>query len=299
MLEGKCPFSGWEQVVFHTVRAIEGRTLWLTSQARGPDGGAHRGDFWVDFGAKVTTQFSMIAANWVADIGLANLVLDGNRGRSGPLNGNYGAAMYFQDCERVRLENVQAGHIESDCLSFQVVHDLAVEKCRFDDAVQGIHPGSGSQRPVIRGNVMRGCGTGLAWCWGVRHGVAENNLIEDCKCGISIGHRDTDNVMRGNTVRRCAEHGVLFRDDPQPRAAHRNLIEGNLIEDIGAPNKPGYGIDLSAPVGGVVLRDNRIVCTRPGLMKAGIRVGRQVTDLVMQNNRVEGVDCLVEDLRGG
>lgn len=297
LLQGKCPHSGWEQVEIHTICAVEGRTLWLATPARSAGGGAHHGNFWLKPGATASTLFSLITARLSANIRVAGLVLDGNRGKSGYLSGNYGAAMYFQDCEQVRIEDVQAGHIESDCLSFQVVHDLAVENCRFADAIQGIHPGSGAQRTVIRNNTVRQCLSGLSWCWGVRHGLAENNIIEDCATGISIGHRDTDNIMRGNTIRRCSEQGLLFRNDPPAQAAHNNLIENNLFEDIGAEGKPGYGIDMSAPVGGNILRGNRIVCTRKGLTKAGIRIGAQVAGVELDNNRAEGLDCLVEDLR--
>ncbi|MDD5676469.1 MAG: right-handed parallel beta-helix repeat-containing protein [Kiritimatiellae bacterium] len=298
LLQGKCPHSGWDQVVIHTIQAIEDRTLWLDTQARGADGGAHRGNFWVQCKPTASTIFSLVTANWGNDIRVANLVLDGNRERSGALNSCYGAALYFQDCEQIRIEDVQAGHIESDGLSFQVVHDLTVENCRFTDAVQGIHPGSGAQRPIIRNNVIRRCtDSGLFWCWGVRHGLAENNIIEDCPTGISIGHRDTDNIMRGNTVRQCSRQGLLFRGDPPAQAAHNNLIENNLFEDIGAEGKPGYGIDMNAPVGGNILRGNRLVCTRKGWMKAGIRIGEKVAHVVLDDNRAEGLDCPVEDLR--
>jgi len=268
------------------------------AQARGADGAAHTGNFWLGKDATASTLFSLVTANWVSDFAVANLCIDGNRGRSAYLDGNYGAAMYFQDCERVHIDSVHVEHIESDALSFQIVHDLTVENCVFEDVVQGLHPGSGSQRPVMRNNVVRNCSLhGLGWCWGVKHGLAEKNTIEDCKIGISIGHRDTDNVMRNNVVRRCRESGLVFRGDPAHQAAHDNLIEDNRFEDIGAPDAPGYGIDISAPVRGTVLRRNRIVCSRPGLTKAGIRIGPQVEHLVLDGNVIEGASATVEDQR--
>ena len=297
LLRGKCPHYGSEQVVIHTVRAIAGQTLWLKSQARGADGASHTGNFWVGYGATASTLFSLVTANWASDIRVANLRLDGNRGQSADLNGNYGAGMYFQDCERVHVDSVHVTNLESDCLSFQIVHDLTVENCEFVNAVQGIHPGSGSQRPRIRNNRVRQCTRhGLSWCWGVRDGIAENNLIEDCPVDISIGHRDTDNIMRGNTVRRCSLGGLVYRDDPPHQAAHRNLVEGNLFEDIGTLAAPGCGIDLNGPVEDNILRANRIVCTRPGLMRAGIRVGPRVTRLELDRNVVEGIPLAVERL---
>ncbi len=297
VLQAKCPHGGLGQVSVHTILAIEGTTLWLDNMARGPERPAHLGNFWVGHDAHASTCFSPLAGNWVADVTVADLRIDGNRAESGCLNGNYCAALFFQDCERVTIRNVHAGNTESDGLSFQVTHDLVVEGCTFEDCALGLHPGSGAQRPIMRGNTVRRCRSGLFWCWGVRDGLAEDNLIEDCAAGISIGHRDTDNVMRGNTIRRCAEHGLLFRGELAHQAAHRNTVEDNRIEDIGTPEVPGVGIDLVAPVTDTILRRNRIVCTRDGLMRAGIRIGREVGALAMGCNEVIGIPVAVEDLR--
>ena len=128
------------------------------------------------------------------------------------------------------------------------------------------------------------------------HGVAENNTIEDCVSAISIGHRDTDNIMRGNTIRRC-ETGLVYRDDPTHQAAHDNVIEGNLFEDIGSPSAAGCAIDMDAPVHGNIVRQNRIVCTRPGLMACGIRLGAQVESVVLEGNTCEGIPVALDDRR--
>ena len=39
----------------------------------------------------------------------------------------------------------------------------------------GLHPGSGSQRPVIRNNRLERNNLGLFWCWGVKFGLARAN----------------------------------------------------------------------------------------------------------------------------
>jgi hypothetical protein len=277
--------------------AIDGKTLWLDNMARGADRPAHLGNFWVGHDARASTRFSPVVGYGVSDVTVADLRIDGNREQSGCLDGNYAACLFLQDCERVTVRNVWAGNTESDGLSFQVTHDLTVEGCVFEQCERGIHPGSGAQRPRILGNRVRRCAVGLFWCWGVRHGLAEGNTIEECAVGVSIGHRDTDNSMRRNTVRCCTESGLLFRDDPERQAAHRNLVEENRIEDIGAPDRPGYGIDLAGPVANVRLRANRIVCTRPGLMAAGIRIGPNVRDVELVANAIEGIGEAIDDRR--
>ncbi len=134
----------------------------------------------------------------------------------------------------------------------------------------------------------------MGWYWGVQHGLAENNRIEGCPIGISIGHRDTHNTLRGNSIRRCTQIGLQFRDDPPDRAAHFTRVEDNQFEDIGAPGAPGWGIDLRAPVRGCVLRGNRFVCTRPGLMRGGIRTDARTGPLELDNNRAQGLKHTIE-----
>jgi len=290
LLQGKCPHSGRPLVTKHTVTAKDGTTLWLDRQPRQ--------NFWTDGEATVSSLFPLVTADNAADIGVANLVLDGNRPESGYLDGNYGAAIFLQDCERVAIDGIVARNMESDGLSFQIVHDLAVENSTFADLRgNGIHPGSGSQRPVIRRNTVRRCGCGIGWCWGVKYGFAEENLIEECGTGISIGHRDTDNVMRRNTVRSSGRCGLFFREDPPARAAHRNLIEENVFENAGTAAAPGYLVDLAGPVDSVAIRKNAFVSTRPGTLKAAVRIGPAVTKLLLDANEFRNVERPVEDLR--
>jgi hypothetical protein len=297
LLDGKCPHSGVPQVTIHTILAIEGNTLILKAQARGGDHPAHVGNFWLGHEPTASTLYSMVTGNWVEDVEVAHLRVDGNRGQCAYLNGNYAGAVYFQDSAGVRLHDLQVGNIDGDGLSFQVAHDVTIERSLFHDATQGIHAGSGAQRPIIRENrIERITSHGLVWCWGVRHGVAEGNAIEDCGSAISIGHRDTDNVMRGNAIRRCRT-GLVYRNDPTHQAAHRNIVEDNLFEDIGDGESPGCAIDLAGPVADNVIRRNRFRCTQPGLMQTGLRIGPTAGPVMVEGNVCEGVAVEVEDLR--
>ena len=297
LLSGRCPHSSRELIQIHTVLAVEGNTLWLDNLTDAGGHPLHLDNFWVGHEAAASTLFSFVTGNWVSDVEVAYLRIDGNRQNNTYLHGNYAGALYFQDCRHVRLHHLHVNNVNSDGLSTQIVDDLTIEDSVFEDSVQGIHAGSGAQRPVIRRNTIRHTDShGLVWCWGVKHGLAEDNVIEDCGSGISIGHRDTDNTMRGNVIRRCRS-GLTYRDDPARQAAHGNLIEDNLFEDIGTPETPGCAIDMNAPVHGNVLRKNRIVCTRPGLMAAGIRLGPHVESVVLEDNTFVGIPVELEDCR--
>jgi parallel beta-helix repeat protein len=173
-----------------------------------------------------------------------------------------------------------------------------VEGCRsHGHAGLGLHPGSGSQRSILRNNVLRDNAIGIFFCWGVKSAVAEGNTIEDCRqSGISIGHRDTDNLIRKNTVRRSGQVGVLFRPEQGPGfAPHRNRLEDNRIEDSGP--EEGVGIDVQGFSEGVTITGNEIRESRGPAKRIGIRVSATTGSLTLHGNRIEGVATPVADLR--
>ncbi|MBM3501193.1 MAG: hypothetical protein FJX74_21290, partial [Armatimonadetes bacterium] len=228
LLRGKCPHYAKQQFVKRTVVAVEGNVLHLD---RDP-----RENFWIDMEAEAARLFPVVTGDNVNDLTIESLTIDGNRAENENLNGNYGGGLFLQDCDRVTVRDVTTRDNNGDGISWQVCDDVTIDSCRsLNNADLGLHPGSGSQRPVVTNCVIRGCDQGFFFCWGVRYGRVESNLIENSgKYGISIGHRDTDNLVRGNTIRRSGALGILFREHPVPlRDPHRNLFEDNLIEDSG------------------------------------------------------------------
>jgi hypothetical protein len=125
----------------------------------------------------------------------------------------------------------------------------------------------------------------------VRHGVFENNLLEaNGRYGISVGHKDTDNLIRRNTVRGNAEDGVFFRNEDYPMAGHRNRLEDNEIENNGAKSKDAAGIRVRGETAGLVLKNNRI------RQSVGIRLDEKVGEVAMEGNNVDAATP-VEDRR--
>ena len=292
LLRAQNPHGGTPNVTKHTVVAIEGNAVRLDSQPRK--------NMWITHEASASTLFPIVTGNWVKNVAIENIVLDGNRSKNDHLDGNYGGCIFLQDCEQVRIAGVVARNNEGDGISWQICHDVVVERCTsIGHRGLGLHPGSGSQRSVIRHNVIRDCRIGLFWCWGVKHGVAEGNEIHSCsEYGISIGHRDTDNTMRNNRVYGSGKAGLYFRpEEPAHRCAHRNLVESNLFEGAGAAEAPGVGIDIAGAVDSVVLCRNRIVNSPGGHMRVGIRIAAHVTQLTLAGNEIVGPASSVEDLR--
>jgi len=305
-LRGKSPHCDSPQYNKRTVVAIAGHDIhidrdprmnfWIAPSVTPPDDAP---PFEV---AEAVTLYPLLAGDHVHDLGIESLTLDGNRAENENLNGNYGGGIFLQDCERITVRDVTSRDNNGDGISWQICHDVTIEHCRLlNNADLGLHPGSGSQRPVMRGNVCRGNDQGIFFCWGVKHGIAEDNVIEDSgKFGISIGHRDTDNVISDNVIRRSGQHGVIFREHCHPgRDPHRNVLAGNVIEDSGTKGDC-VAIEMLGTTEEVVLRENVIRDTRrksKTRRRIGLRIGPKIRKLTVEGCAFEGMEQDVVDLR--
>ncbi|EDY17964.1 hypothetical protein CfE428DRAFT_4394 [Chthoniobacter flavus Ellin428] len=252
-----------------------------------------RKNFWRAGESKVSTLFPILSGENLADLAIENLVLDGDRAHNENLDGNYAGCIFLQECNRVTIRGVTARNYNGDGISWQICHDVLVENCVSEGhAGLGLHPGSGSQRSVIRGNRIVGNRIGIFFCWGVRDGLAEKNHVEGNETGISIGHHDTDNIIRGNEVIDSKKSGVLFRPERgKDFTGNRNRIENNRLVDNGADN--GFAVDIQGGTESIVLAGNEIIETRKGTRTA-IRLGPDTRDITMDGNRIEGFTKSVE-----
>jgi hypothetical protein len=252
-----------------------------------------RKNFWRLGETKVSTLFPILSGENLADLTIENLVLDGDRAHNENLDGNYAGCIFLQECNRVTIRGVSARNYNGDGISWQICHDVLVENCVSEGhAGLGLHPGSGSQRTVIRGNRIVGNSIGIFFCWGVRDGLAEKNHVEGNDTGISIGHHDTDNIVRGNEVIDSKKTGLLFRPERgKDFTGNRNRIENNRLLDNGADT--GFAVDIQGGTESIVLSGNDIIETRQGTRTA-IRLGPDTRDIKLDNNRIEGFAKPVE-----
>src|SRR5437870_3497437 len=85
---------------------------------------------------------------------------------------------------------------------------------------------------------------------------ARHQRLDNRSSGISIGHRDTDNVIRDNDVLRSGKVGVLFRPERgKAFAGHRNRLDGNRVHDSGA--ETGVAIDVQGETESITLVNNQ------------------------------------------
>ncbi len=292
LLKSKNPHNGGETVIKRTLIARDGNRFKLNDGLRE--------NLWISAGEPTCSSlFPLLTSERTADVVIENLTLDGNRQNNANVNGNYGGCVFLQDCNRYTLRGVTARNYNGDGISFQICHDVTVENCHsHDNADLGVHPGSGSQRPRLLGNRLERNGIGIFWCWGVRYGLAEKNTIDgNHNYGISIGHRDTDNVMRENDVKNSGKVGILFRDDDRGLDfwANRNLVENNRITDSG--DDQGVGIDVQGQTKDVRIVGNRIVETRGAAKRIGVRIAPEAGTITMADNHIDGFNTPVEDRR--
>lgn len=258
-------------------------------------------DYMVENQAQAATVFPVISGYNLEGARIKDLVIEGNKENNVPLNGCRGAGIFLYRGFGTVIENCVARNYNGDGISFQQSNDVQVLDCVSENnAVLGIHPGSGSQRPLVRGCVARRNGSdGLFLCWRVRHGVFEENVLEENgQFGISIGHKDSDNLLRKNVVRFNQRDGILFRNESLGMAGHRNRLEENLIENNGT-KEGGAGIRIRGETNGLVFVKNIIRDTRPiseQTQTTGIKIEERAGDIEIRENTIEAQKPLV-DLR--
>ena len=108
---------------------------------------------------------------------------------------------------------------------------------------------------------------GMFVCWRVKYGLFENNEFRgNQRFGISIGHKDSDNVFRNNTCSGNGAAGVFFRNEDEAMGAHRNVFEDNRIVDncVSAKGEAQASIVIRGHHHDLVFRRNVIGNSKPG-----------------------------------
>jgi hypothetical protein len=294
MLRSRVDSSDWAFHVFRgTIKRIEGNVLFLDNMPYE--------NFWVQEDVSATTIFPIItAAEHIDNVIIEDIVLDGNKANNELMNGNYTGAVFIQNCDNWKFNNVTSQNYDGDGYSFQVCDDIHFDNCKsLDNNGLGFHPGSGSQRPVFRNCTSTGNDLGIFFCWGVSHGLAENCMLSNNhKYGISIGHRDTDNLITGCKIENNGEVGIYFREPSGVnnfRAGNRNTIIDCEILNNGK-NKTGTGIDIGWEIEDISIKNNRIGNTNgQNNQQTGIRISEDAKRISLEANTFLDSPVEVED----
>lgn len=251
----------------------------------------------------------------IADAAVDGITIEGNWGQAGSeyLGGCRGGGIYLFGCQRVTIRRCTVRKFNGDAISFQgKCQHITIEHCLCaDNANVGIHPGSYSHSSTVRHNVLRKNGyIGLFVCVGVRQVLfADNEIVANAGCGISIGFDDSDNLFRGNRILDNAETGILFRRDSTEakHGAHRNVFEKNVIRDNLGPrparsnSRPSSAGKAAVVIEGshhdLVFRDNEISFSQPHA-GAAILHDAAATGLQLVNNRLGNLTQLAKVWEG-
>ncbi len=242
--------------------------------------------------AQAATVFPVVSGSHVEGVRVEALTIDGNKEENVHLNGCRGAGIFLYRCPGAVLTRCTVRRYNGDGVSFQQCNDVQVLDCVSEEnASLGLHPGSGSQRPLVRACTARANGEdGLFLCWRVKNGVFEGNTLQaNGRFGISIGHKDTDNLIRGNKVLGNQEDGVCFRNETDGMAGHRNRVENNLIENNGL-KRAAAGIRVRGETRDLVFKGNTIRDTRTGddrKQLTGIQLEEGVGQIQTDDNTID------------
>jgi parallel beta-helix repeat protein len=254
-------------------------------------------NFWTKENATAATLFALFDGYRITDAVIENITLDGNRANNEFLNGNYIGCIFLRESNRIRMNRVTARNFNGDGISWQVCHDVRAEDCHsHDNAGFGLHPGSGSQRAVVTGSKLERNDIGFFFCWGVKWSLVENNTMADNKrFGVSIGHNDTDNVVRNNEVTGSGKTGIYLRQEHGPTfAPSRNRIEANRVLNSGSED--GVAVDIEGVTEDVQLTGNTLLETRQPGSRVGVRISKEARQIQLAENRIDGFSTPVLDL---
>lgn len=244
--------------------------------------------------AFAATIFPVISGYDLQDARVEDLTVDGNRAQNATgADGCRIAGIFLYRGDGAVISNCVVRGYNGDGISFQQSNDVRVENCVSEGcAGYGFHPGSGSQRPaVIACRAIRNDSDGLFFCWRVRGGRAEANVLEDNGgYGISIGHKDSDNFIRKNLIAGNRRGGAFWRAEDEPMAAHRVIFEDNTVRD-----NQGFGLFIDGATDGTVVRRNTIEDTGNGRQSVAIRIGKRAGEVLLNDNSLRAEREIVDE----
>lgn len=255
---------------------------------------AMNADILMGDGGFAVTSYPVVSGYHLEDARVERLTIDGNRaGNPTLVDGCRAAGIFLYRGDACTIRDCTVRDYSGDGISFQQSNDVRVEHCVVEGCAGfGLHPGSGSQRPTVTGcRAVGNDSDGFFFCWRVRGGLAEGNWLENNGgYGMSIGHKDSDNVVRGNTVVGNRRGGVFWRAEAEPMAAHRTTFENNVVRD-----NEGWGVFVDGATHGTVIRGNTIEDGGAGRQKTGVRLGRRAGSVTLESNVIRAAQPVVDD----
>ena len=256
-------------------------------------------DFCAEREGKVVCYSPLIRGYEVRNAVIADLTLDGQPEDTTELEALRSSTLCLERCENMLIDHIHAKRCQGDGICCITCRKITIQDCEAEENVEyGIHLGSHSPEcRVLRCTVHHNGADGLYLCWGVRRGEFADNAIHHnghikIRNGISLGHKDTDNLIARNHISENWKHGIHFREKTEANGAHRNILRENIIENNGSESSPGCGIFINGITHDIQLERNEIRQTaeknNPKLQQNALYLAPGVTRVTMSRNKMTG-----------
>jgi parallel beta-helix repeat protein len=236
----------------------------------------------------VSTQTPVISGYDCEQVEICNLTVEGNN-QNQLANGCRHAGIFLFGAQRILIESCTVRNYNGDGISYQHCSDISISGCEcVRNGGKGIHPGSGTKRTHIKDSRFVDNGMdGIFLCWRVQDSIVEHCVaIGNQMSGLSIGHKDTHNLIRFNRLSDNRFYGIFFRNESDPMAANYNRIESNVLEDNGSETMGYVGIRMRGHTHDVDLIANQISFSKavPLDRTIGICLEEHTRDIRMEDN---------------
>jgi hypothetical protein len=256
-----------------------------------------------NFNVVVANIFPMLMGNHVENVVIDGLTIDSYTEEHPGWDNVRIGGIYFRTSKNALVRNVHVSNTQGDGIFIdRASMHITVEDSEFDlNSHHGVHPGSHSSYVTVRNcHIHHNGSDGLYICWGIKNSRFMGNTIHHNgignigrRHGISIGHKDTHNVIEGNHIFENAVSGIRFREKTEANGAHHNIIRSNIIENNGLPGyvERGYGIYIFGITRDVLIENNTIRETRKGdsrLQKNAVYISPGVSQVQLVGNVMSG-----------
>jgi hypothetical protein len=262
----------------------------------------------------VVNHFPMITGTLADDVVVDGFTVDASvTDPDGVTAGIRSAAVHLWRSRYASLRNLEVtgGVGDGICMAKSSLGATVDDCVVAGNGYYGIHPGSHSAHCAVRNcEIHDNASDGLYICWGIRHSEFTGNRIyrngwRDLRSGISIGHKDTDNLIARNHIYENAKFGACFRQKTEANSAHRVTLRENIIENNGtradqlrkvkAQLEPweavGCGIHVSGMTKDLTLDRNMVRETRKGKARSqqhALVLAPGVSGVRMSGNLITG-----------
>ncbi len=247
-------------------------------------------DYISESGGTISNGCSIVEAVGVANVRIADLVVEGNKKTNDYINGCRGGGIYIHKSKDCLVQNVTVNEFNGDSFSWQIDEGITVRGCEASNGDGlGFHPGTGSDHSIVENCVSHhNKGDGIFLCWRVQNGIFRNNTsYSNGENGISIGHKDTDNIFENNHLFENGFQGVLFRDEDEQNSGNRNTFVDNIIENNGMKQEAS-GFFIGGNTHDITITNNTIRSTGKGNQTTAILVGPNSSKISATGNKISG-----------